>query len=139
MLQCCICGAEAKGKQRHNRDKGYGICERCVAEEETKLTKDEMKSYYGEEGIHYHKKYSQYEELFFTQEEELKRLYQWDRIFSEAHRRHFHINTNDQERKKLYGDVYENEKRLFSVQFNYYEILQGHYRKPQRLLFFNWA
>lgn len=87
--------------------------------------------------------YIKYADIFFTTEEELKRLYQGDHIFSESHRRYYRIHANDKEYKKLYGDVYEKtpnwDKRLFSVQFNYYEILQWNYRKPQRLLFFNWA
>ena len=28
-LECCCCGAEAKGRQWWNRDTGYGICVPC--------------------------------------------------------------------------------------------------------------
>ena len=28
-LICCVCGSEARGRQWHNRDTGFGLCPSC--------------------------------------------------------------------------------------------------------------
>lgn len=53
MKQCCICWAEAKGKQRHNRDNWFWICKRCAKEEKEKLSEQEMISHYGIEWVNF--------------------------------------------------------------------------------------
>ena len=53
MKQCCVCWTEAKGKQRHNRDKGFWICPRCASQEKEMLSEEQMKSYYGIEWVNY--------------------------------------------------------------------------------------
>lgn len=53
MKQCCICGGEAHWKQWRNRDDGFWICSDCAKKEKEILTKDEMISHYGKEGLHY--------------------------------------------------------------------------------------
>lgn len=53
-LTCCVCGAGAgKFEQHWNRDTGYGICPRCVAEEAGKSTPEELASRYGKPGVNY--------------------------------------------------------------------------------------
>ena len=53
-LSCCCCGSETKGQQWYNRDTGYGLCDRCAGWLEGKnTTPEEMKSCYGEKGVHY--------------------------------------------------------------------------------------
>ena len=78
----------------------------------------------------------------FTTSEQLKSLEKWDILFSECHRRYFHIYTNEIDNKVLSWEIYEKypewDKRLFSARIQYYEILQWAYKIPQRLLFFWW-
>lgn len=52
-MQCCVCGWEAKWKQRYERDNGFGICPACAKEESQKLTAEEMRSNYGVENVNY--------------------------------------------------------------------------------------
>lgn len=53
MKQCCVCWAKAKGKQWHNRDDGFWICQRCARQEKEMLSEEQMKSYYGIEWVNY--------------------------------------------------------------------------------------
>lgn len=54
-MQCASCGGEAKGKQWWNRDKGYGVCPRCVFRQLMNgTTPEEIYSNYGKEGRNYH-------------------------------------------------------------------------------------
>lgn len=53
-LTCCVCGDSAGSWEQHwNRDDGYGICPRCVAEEAVKVTPETLASYYGKVGVNY--------------------------------------------------------------------------------------
>jgi hypothetical protein len=53
-LECCVCGESTKGRQWFNCDKGYGICEPCVAFVRGHGDTDEdIRSNYGVEGVHY--------------------------------------------------------------------------------------
>lgn len=53
-LTCCVCGADAGQFEQHwNRDDGYGICPKCVAEQSAKITPEQMASYYGKVGVNY--------------------------------------------------------------------------------------
>lgn len=53
-LECCVCGAETRGRQWFNRDIGYGICPSCVAFVKSRgETDEEIRSNYGVAGIHY--------------------------------------------------------------------------------------
>lgn len=54
-LICAVCGASTRGRQWWNRDTGYGICESCAVEEEARPCNadGQMRSLYGERGIHY--------------------------------------------------------------------------------------
>jgi NAD-dependent SIR2 family protein deacetylase len=52
-LTCSCCGALTQGRQWHNRDTGYGVCERCATSIGEKQTPVEMLSNYGEKGFHY--------------------------------------------------------------------------------------
>jgi hypothetical protein len=52
--KCCVCGSKAKGKQRHNRDKGFWICSKCAKEEQQELSEEEMLSNYGVEWVNFY-------------------------------------------------------------------------------------
>lgn len=52
-LICCVCGMFTKGNQWHNRDRGYGICQKCAKGEMKDLSPEEMKQSYGMKGVHY--------------------------------------------------------------------------------------
>ena len=52
-LICCCCGSATKGRQWHNRDTGYGLCDPCADLIKEKETPEEFKSNYGIEGIHF--------------------------------------------------------------------------------------
>jgi hypothetical protein len=53
-MTCCVCGGDAGFcKQHYNRDTGYGICPRCVAEEAATNTPEHLRSMYGTAGVHY--------------------------------------------------------------------------------------
>lgn len=54
LLDCCVCGGGAYGRQWHNRDTGYGLCDSCADWLKSIGTSEqEMKECYGVEGIHY--------------------------------------------------------------------------------------
>jgi len=53
LLKCCCCGQLAKGRQWHNRDKGYGLCNRCAEVISKNTSCEDMQSCYGKQGIHY--------------------------------------------------------------------------------------
>ena len=56
-LRCCCCGGEAIGRQWYNRDKGFGICSRCVAWVASSGTSArEIRAHYGVAGVHYNVK-----------------------------------------------------------------------------------
>jgi hypothetical protein len=55
-LTCACCYGVAVGRQWHNRDTGYGLCEKFADWLSGRETPENMKSYYGIEGIHYFKK-----------------------------------------------------------------------------------
>ena len=60
-LICCCCGNWLTGRQWHNRDKGFGICTRCVTKELEKVNlnpnrdqlRKEFHSNYGYCDIHW--------------------------------------------------------------------------------------
>ena len=53
-MTCCVCGGGAGSFNQHwNRDDGYGICCRCVAEEAVRLTADELRQNYGLPEVNY--------------------------------------------------------------------------------------
>jgi hypothetical protein len=54
-LYCAVCGGVTRGRQWHNRDTGYGVCLTCVewVRSRGKTTEEEIRSYYGEKGVHY--------------------------------------------------------------------------------------
>lgn len=55
-LRCCCCGDSAgRYHQWWNRDSGYGICRKCVEWmlREERETPEQIKDYYGIEGINY--------------------------------------------------------------------------------------
>ena len=52
-LTCCCCGNATKGRQWHNRDTGYGLCNDCVAYCARNTSAEEFQSCYGISGIHY--------------------------------------------------------------------------------------
>jgi hypothetical protein len=53
MLTCSCCSQYTEGRQWWNRDKGYGLCDKCANIIIKKYDKEEMKSCYGEKGFHY--------------------------------------------------------------------------------------
>lgn len=52
-LRCCVCAGEAYGRQWHNRDTGYGVCEPCVDFVGERESPEEIRSLYGIKGYHY--------------------------------------------------------------------------------------
>jgi hypothetical protein len=52
-LTCACCGAETKGRQWHNRDKGYGVCSDCIETMKRRETPEHLLECYGYEGVHY--------------------------------------------------------------------------------------
>lgn len=53
-MLCAVCGAATRGRQWHNRDTGYGLCERCPAWLAGRgVSADEMRDRYGARGVHY--------------------------------------------------------------------------------------
>lgn len=52
-LACCCCGSDTEGRQWHNRDTGYGLCEHCIDHATTGMSTEEVESAYGKYGIHY--------------------------------------------------------------------------------------
>ena len=51
-LICCCCGQFTKGRQWYNRDKGYGVCPKCIKSFHN-IPPDEIKDNYGIKGFHY--------------------------------------------------------------------------------------
>lgn len=54
-LSCCCCGASHYGRQFHNQDTGFGLCETCVnwIKERGTYTPEEFNRTYGIEGVNY--------------------------------------------------------------------------------------
>ena len=53
-MTCCVCGnAAGRWRQHWNRDAGYGICPRCVAEEAGRLSPEQLSENYGKPGVNY--------------------------------------------------------------------------------------
>jgi hypothetical protein len=54
-LNCCVCGDDAGRFAQHwNRDRGYGICRRCIDWLTAKgTTSDELTDLYGRAGVNY--------------------------------------------------------------------------------------
>lgn len=52
-LTCCCCGNETRGRQWWNRDKGFGLCNKCVDFCKRGETEESFKQCYGIEGVHY--------------------------------------------------------------------------------------
>lgn len=52
-LTCSCCGALTRGRQWHNRDTGYGVCESCIERIGEKETPEQLHRNYGEKGVHY--------------------------------------------------------------------------------------
>lgn len=52
-LTCSCCGALTRGRQWHNRDTGFGVCESCIERIGDKETPVELLRNYGESGFHY--------------------------------------------------------------------------------------
>ncbi len=52
-LECCVCGASTRGRQWWNRDTGFGICPPCVKWVSEREQPADMRSLYGEAGVHY--------------------------------------------------------------------------------------
>lgn len=53
-LQCSCCRSETKGRQWHNRDAGYGLCNKCVAFVSAREDVQSMLRNYGIKGVHYY-------------------------------------------------------------------------------------
>lgn len=53
VLRCCCCGDFTQGRQWHNRDKGYGLCEKCADWLDKFEDEETMKEHYGIRGVHY--------------------------------------------------------------------------------------
>lgn len=53
ILRCCCCGSIFKGRQWHNRDAGYGLCNGCVDFCRARNTEQTMLRCYGVYGVHY--------------------------------------------------------------------------------------
>lgn len=54
-LECCCCGNDTRGRQWHNRDTGYGLCDDCADDFERTgaVGPQSMHDYYGIRGVHY--------------------------------------------------------------------------------------
>lgn len=52
-LLCSCCGGRTRGRQWHNRDTGYGLCEACALRISEKETPEQLLRNYGEKGFHY--------------------------------------------------------------------------------------
>lgn len=50
-LICSCCGAHTAGRQWHNRDTGYGLCNNCIDYVATRT--EDMDACYGVLGVHY--------------------------------------------------------------------------------------
>lgn len=67
-LICSCCDGHLRGRQWHNRDIGYGLCNRCADNLEVKLPPEEMASNYGVKGVHY-LAWMEYSEIRWAAEE----------------------------------------------------------------------
>lgn len=54
-LICCCCGSYTKGRQWWSRDKGYGICPKCVEwiKNHEPMDAKEFEFSYGVAGVHH--------------------------------------------------------------------------------------
>lgn len=52
-LICSCCGAHTSGRQWHNRDTGYGLCDNCIEYCADRTPADEFERCYGVRGVHY--------------------------------------------------------------------------------------
>lgn len=52
-LACCCCGEPTRGRQWHNRDTGYGLCDNCIDRATRGVSPAEVESCYGKYGIHF--------------------------------------------------------------------------------------
>jgi hypothetical protein len=53
-LECAVCGGPAKGRQWWNRDRGYGVCPKCIDWMKKRGTSDEeIEDLYGKKGVHW--------------------------------------------------------------------------------------
>lgn len=53
-LTCCCCGESTIGRQWWNRDKGFGLCQKCVKwMKEQGTTDEEIRSMAGVDGINF--------------------------------------------------------------------------------------
>lgn len=52
-LECCCCGNGTKGRQWHNRDRGFGLCVPCIPFVSRGQTPQEVEACYGRKGVHY--------------------------------------------------------------------------------------
>lgn len=52
-LLCSCCGGETRGRQWHNRDTGYGLCPSCIEQCSRRVTPEDFRRCYGEQGIHF--------------------------------------------------------------------------------------
>lgn len=52
-LKCSCCGDLTAGRQWWNRDKGYGLCDRCVPFAKNRMNDIEFSQCYGISGNHY--------------------------------------------------------------------------------------
>lgn len=52
-LSCSCCGRYTLGRQWFNRDKGYGLCTRCIEFCKRGETDASFRSMYGDRGVHY--------------------------------------------------------------------------------------
>lgn len=52
-LTCCCCGSYTTGRQWHNRDTGYGLCQSCASWMKTNTSPEDMTKCYGKEGYHF--------------------------------------------------------------------------------------
>lgn len=52
-LQCACCGASVLGRQWWNRDKGFGVCQRCAKETIQREGEEATVRLYGRRGEHW--------------------------------------------------------------------------------------
>lgn len=52
-LICSCCGGLTRGRQWHNRDGRYGVCEDCIERIGEKETPEQLYRNYGRLGVHY--------------------------------------------------------------------------------------
>lgn len=52
-LLCSCCGSVTRGRQWHNRDKGFGLCARCIDFCSRNTTAEDFRRCYGDRGVHF--------------------------------------------------------------------------------------